>query len=429
MRGRALLGRGPLPRLILAALPVLILAACGATPGDPAAGSATVTPTPSSPTAAGSTGATPSPTGTPSPSGSPAAGSPVAIPSAVVMAHPGPFEPPLNSPDILVVGKGPLPRAFVGRARHLPGVVATERFSLATFYVEETPVTYAAVDPASFRSFTPGATATTDEVWNRVADGELALRPGLRSVLALDGNTVVMGNDENAQAVRLGALAELIERSSIDAVLNERWAKRLHMPVGNALLVSTGSAAPDAALKKLRSMLDGRGSVQLLALSFGNTVHTAVLTGGSVAQAVGSFTYTANPDGSVVPDSGWVSRYIRTETVPILGRVTCNKAILPQLRAALREIQQRGLAGRIHPGQYGGCYVPRYIGRDPSQGLSFHTWGTAFDLNVPENQRGTAGLIDRTVVDIFAKWGFDWGGRWRWTDPMHFELARLVAVR
>jgi hypothetical protein len=33
------------------------------------------------------------------------------------------------------------------------------------------------------------------------------------------------------------------------------------------------------------------------------------------------------------------------------------------------------------------------------------------------------------VVEIFKKWGFNWGGTWRYTDPMHFEMARLVAVR
>jgi hypothetical protein len=32
-------------------------------------------------------------------------------------------------------------------------------------------------------------------------------------------------------------------------------------------------------------------------------------------------------------------------------------------------------------------------------------------------------------VKIFQKWGFNWGGYWQYTDPMHFELARIVAVR
>ena len=150
------------------------------------------------------------------------------------------------------------------------------------------------------------------------------------------------------------------------------------------------------------------------------------VTGGSVAAAVGTFSYRWFADGTVQPDPTWVADYIRTETVPILGAVTGNKVMFPQLRGALREVQSRGLADQIHPGEFGGCYVPRFIGHDPAKGLSLHTWGIAVDLNVPGNQRGTAGEMNRDVVAIFKKWGFAWGGDWRWTDPMHFELAVLV---
>jgi hypothetical protein len=153
------------------------------------------------------------------------------------------------------------------------------------------------------------------------------------------------------------------------------------------------------------------------------------VTGGSVAAAVGTFSYRWFADGTVQPDPTWVADYIRTETVPILGAVTGNKVMFPQLRGALREVQSRGLADQIHPGEFGGCYVPRFIGRDPAKGLSLHTWGIAVDLNVPGNQRGSAGEINRDVVAIFKKWGFAWGGDWRWTDPMHFELAQLVRPR
>jgi hypothetical protein len=158
-------------------------------------------------------------------------------------------------------------------------------------------------------------------------------------------------------------------------------------------------------------------------------VQEPLATGGSVARAVGTFSYRWFADGSVAPDPAWVAANIRTESVPILGNVTCHRVMLPQLRGALREVVARGLASEIHPDEYGGCYVPRFIGRDPSKGLSLHTWGIAVDLNVPGNLRGVPGEIDRDVVAIFKKWGFAWGGDWAWTDPMHFELAQLVRSR
>jgi hypothetical protein len=149
----------------------------------------------------------------------------------------------------------------------------------------------------------------------------------------------------------------------------------------------------------------------------------------SVAAAVGTFSYRYFADGSVAPDPAWVSRHITTESVPLLGPVTCHRVLLPQLRAALQEVVDRGLSSQIHASEFGGCYVPRFIERNPERGLSLHTWGIAVDLNVPGNQRGTAGEISRDVVDIFKKWGFAWGGDWSYTDPMHFELAALVAPR
>ena len=70
-------------------------------------------------------------------------------------------------------------------------------------------------------------------------------------------------------------------------------------------------------------------------------------------------------------------------------------------------------------------YAVRPI-RGSTTTLSNHAFGLAFDVNVPENQRGTVGQINRDVVSIFQRWGFTWGGTWHYTDPMHFEMNRLV---
>jgi len=51
------------------------------------------------------------------------------------------------------------------------------------------------------------------------------------------------------------------------------------------------------------------------------------------------------------------------------------------------------------------------------------------DINVPGNQRGTRGQINPQIVSIFNKWGFQWGGTWHYTDPMHFQLDRLVKAQ
>jgi hypothetical protein len=353
----------------------------------------------------------------------------------VAMPRPGKVKTPLFTQDLLVFSQDPLPKDVVSAIKAVKGVQAAEQFSMASFYVEEQQVTYAAVDPDTFRRYMPAATAQDAQVWDRVADGELGMTPAIRDAVAVQDDAVQMGNAKDAPTLHIGALAPLNEplnKPFINAVVNERWAPKLHMPEGNAMVISTDLVDPAKVQPQIKALAGDKATVQILGPGRNLDPHaalTAVLTGGSVAQAVGSFTYTVNPDGSVNPDPRWVQAYIRTEQVPILGAVRCNKAMLPQLRAALQDVVKLGLASKIHPSEYGGCYVPRYIGHDPSQGLSFHTWGTAIDLNVPGNQRGTAGTIDRNVVAIFKKWGFNWGGTWRYTDPMHFEMAQLVAVR
>ncbi|GAB3261702.1 hypothetical protein GCM10027425_25250 [Alteromonas gracilis] len=377
----------------------------------------------------------PSSTPAPDPSAAAAAVAPrgSAEGADVTVADPGALRQPMLTPDLLVYRARGFDPATVRRISRLPGVTHVEVMSMGSFYAERRQVTYAAVDPATFRRFTPPGTGQTTEVWQRVAAGEIAISPALGEQMQDAEGYVTIGNEGDPARIHVGAYAQILDpgfRQQIDAVVNAKWTDQLGLPRGNALIVSTGDRAPADVVKPLRRLTDaGEAKAQVviqgpdLDLS---APQTAVLTGGSVAEDVGSFTYTANPNGSVNPDPRWVAANIRTEDVPILGSVTCHRVMLPQLRAALTEISERGLADRIDPGQFGGCYVPRFIASDPSQGLSFHTFGTAVDLNVPGNLRGTVGEIDRTVVSIFKRWGFAWGGDWNYTDPMHFELARIV---
>ena len=374
------------------------------------------------------TGAHPggSASGTPTVSGSGPSTAP-ADPSAYAVPDPGHLRTPLYTPDLLLTSSKPVPASVRAAVARVHGVRAVMPLSLASLSANGRTLTIAAADPARFRRFTAYASARSDAVWKRVAGGEVAVDPGLPARLEEPKGYLRLGTSADAPEVHIGAYAPLVKQ--ISAFVNDKRRAQLGMPKDNALLVSTGTFTPSAVTPRLRKVV-GRGlTMQTLALEFTTQVQTAVLSGGSVTGRVGTFTYTPHPDGTVTPDPGWVSTYIRTEKVPILGEVTCNKGMIPQLRAALTEVVDRGLADRIHPGEYAGCYYPRYIAHDPAKGLSLHSWGIAVDLNVPGNQRGTVGQMDRQVVAIFKKWGFAWGGDWNYTDPMHFELAAVVVVR
>jgi hypothetical protein len=249
----------------------------------------------------------------------------------LAMDKPGKLKRPIFTSDVLVFSRKTLPDSVVAAIRHLKGVAAIDQMSMAQFFVEEQPVTLVAVRPDTFRRFTVAGTAQTQAVWDRVAAGEMAINPALGKTLQNQAGYVSMGNSKDAPSAHIGAYAELAPR--IDAAVNERWAKKLGMPKGNAILLTTGFTSPQKIQKQLIKIAGKNASVQILGPNLDTSVsQTIVLTGTSVASAVGTFNYTVNPNGSVNPDVGWIRNYIRTEQVPILGAVTCNKAMLPQLR-------------------------------------------------------------------------------------------------
>lgn len=334
------------------------------------------------------------------------------------------------SADVLVVSDSSLDPSVLRRLRQLPGVSASTAMGTGTTAVAGQRLTVAAVRPSDYRSFTPPRTADSDRLWERVGRGEAMVAHDVarRRELPL-GGTVTVASGDSRTRLRIGAFAATVPQR-VDVVVNRPAGRRLGVQPDTAVVLSTGSSDPSRVARAAREATPRGVSVKVL--SGGSTrpaERRAYLSGGEAAEAFGSFRYRYHPDGTIEPDPEWIAANIRTEKVPILGKITCHRLMFPQLKGALREIARRGLADTINPDQYGGCYVPRFIGNDPDNGISLHTWGIAVDLNVAGNQRGAEGQIDRRTVRILKNWGFAWGGDWKWTDPMHFEISRLVEPR
>ena len=182
-----------------------------------------------------------------------------------------------------------------------------------------------------------------------------------------------------------------------------------------------------AVVRRLRRVLEPGQVLRVRAqgetpfLRYGDAVAPGLL----VKKYFGEFAARPASGGTIAIDPQWRRDHIRSAPVPILGTITCHRALFPQLRRALREIRERGLGFMVNGAQYGGCFGARFIGRDPEGRLSHHSWGIAIDINVAENPFGTKADQDHRLIEIMESSGFTWGGRWLVPDGMHFEWARF----
>jgi hypothetical protein len=139
--------------------------------------------------------------------------------------------------------------------------------------------------------------------------------------------------------------------------------------------------------------------------------------------------FAARPEegrpGYLDVEPGWARDHLETVSIPLLGTVTCHRAIVPQLEGAMDELIRRGLGDLVE--SYHGCYAPRFISRDPSAMISHHAWGIAIDLNLAGNLYGDPPHQDPRLVAVLERWGFLWGGDFLVPDGNHFEYRRTPA--
>jgi hypothetical protein len=280
------------------------------------------------------------------------------------------------------------------------------------------------VQPLKFRSVAPAQTREADFVWSALLSEEAILTPVAAQRLSIAGAVALSIGKET---VGVGAFADNGVPNFADVLIPERLGARIGIRKPRILVVGANPKTRLRPLKQQLSRLAPGARISALsepAPAIAPPQPIGVAEGG----LIGVMTFRILKNGFIEPDPDWVAANIVQADVPILGSVTCHRILIPQLVAAFGQLERKGLANLIDVSQYGGCYVPRFISRDPRRGLSMHAFGLAVDLNVPGNHYGTKGNIDPRVVQVFERWGFAWGGHWSPPDPMHFELARLLDV-
>jgi D-alanyl-D-alanine carboxypeptidase-like protein len=343
-----------------------------------------------------------------------------------------------------------LPDGFDDRVSRLPqiarmSVIAEDNVWLRRSWaatgelVDETtrpyriPIDAAAIDVRSFAPFLPPADRATLAA---VEEGEGILGSTSASVRGLGPGAVL---DFGAGApVRIAAVLpdELV--GAAELVVSKDTGRRIGVTRDRHLLLQPAAGQRTTSRKLERVLqpllphgLGVLGRVQIRAS--GETPYfragDAVLPPVLMKALFGEF--AARPakgdPGYLELDPAWTSEHLVTTTVPLLGRVTCHRAIVPQLRGAMRELRDTGYGSLIR--SFHGCFVPRFITRDPTALISHHAWGVAFDVNLVGNYYGQDPRHDQELLaDRLAPWGFLWGGDFVVPDGNHFEYRRAPAA-
>ena len=308
-------------------------------------------------------------------------------------------------PAFEITGDG-LSTELVEQIRKVGGVaVAT---GLASAQVQATDrrsasVEIAAVDPMRFRSITPDETTEAEFVWTALLAGQAVISYDTVSDLRFNGGSVTIGVEE----AQVGAIAyNGAPENLADVLVAGPLAERLGLEGIDSVVVG---AEPGADLEQLEADLERIvAGAELHPLEDEDVKFGPASTPSSVpaetdgyaqGSLIGIMNFEIEDDGYIKPDPAWVEANIVEAEVPVLGSVTCHRLVIQQMTAALNEIVERGLAEHLRPDDYGGCWVPRFIDRDPRNPLSMHAFGLAFDVNVSTNALGTEGDLAARIVE------------------------------
>jgi hypothetical protein len=356
-------------------------------------------------------------------------------PAAVMPTEP---RPQRRDPTMLIWTPGRLPAGTVREVEKVHGVKRATSVETSPDWLQRStdrtgalldapaagmaiPFEVAAISPRDYALFVPPSDRHAIET---LRPGEMVIpETGARLRGAAVGARFSL---RDAGRLRVSAIVSDVATGGYEGLIRGPLSAR--SGINNFVLARLSRSGGKArARERVRRMLGSghvlrtRGRGEQPFLRYGD----AVLPQLTIKSVFGEFAARSQGDGTFVVDDRWRRLEIVTAHLPILGTVTCHRAMLPQLRAALREVRASGLAHLIDPSDYGGCFGPRTIDREPRGRPSHHAWGIAIDLNVSQNPFGAEPNQDLRLVRIMEAHGFTWGGRWLIPDGMHFEWVNF----
>ena len=169
----------------------------------------------------------------------------------------------LRQAAMIIVAPASLPSGTLAAIRRLPGVTDAQAVEAAKIEVNGKYTAVLGVDPSTFRGYAAQKTAASDQLWQSVAGGAMAVSytMGKLDKLPLGGLVHVAGaKRENLPVGGFGTVGI----QGVDAVVSDSVARTLGMPAQNAIVISAPHANLAALAKAAKRVIPHNAGVEPL---------------------------------------------------------------------------------------------------------------------------------------------------------------------
>ena len=165
--------------------------------------------------------------------------------------------------DIMIVAPKGLTSAQIAKLRKITGVRNMITFDGAQIRAGGRKVSVIGVNPATFRSWVPLATASNQSFWSALTRGDFVASAGARQRLGLRAGGIYPLIGATTQDVKF-AMAARLHLSSVDLLVNQATSRKLGLVRQVAGLISAPGVSLTTLTRKVARILGRGGQVEVL---------------------------------------------------------------------------------------------------------------------------------------------------------------------
>ncbi len=207
--------------------------------------------------------------------------------------------------DMIVVAPSSLPYGALSAIQRLPGVTAAQSVEAARIEVNGKYAAVLGVDPSTFRSYAAQQTAASNQLWQSVANGAMAVSYTMGKLDGLPLGGVVHVTGAKRENLPVGGFGT-VGIQGIDAVVSGSVARSLGMPSENAIVISAPHANLASLAKAVKRVIPHGAAVEPLMTQVTAGATSAEATAAGIA-ATGTTSAGVSGSSAATPSQAEIS--------------------------------------------------------------------------------------------------------------------------